>query len=50
MLVGYAWVSTQVQKLDLQRDTLDKAGCEKTFSDVISGSQEERAGLNEALA
>jgi DNA invertase Pin-like site-specific DNA recombinase len=50
MLVGYARVSTQDQNLDLQQDALDKAGCEKTFTEVVSGSQVERAGLNEALA
>lgn len=50
MLVGYARVSTQDQNLDLQRDALDKAGCEKIFTDVVSGAQAERVGLNEALA
>jgi DNA invertase Pin-like site-specific DNA recombinase len=50
MLVGYARVSTQEQNLDLQQDALDKAGCEKTFTDVVSGVQVERAGLKEALA
>ena len=50
MLVGYARVSTDDQNLDLQRDALDKAGCEKTFTDVMSGSQKERTGLQELLA
>lgn len=49
MLVGYARVSTSDQKLDLQLDALDKAGCEKTFSDTISGAKAERPGLAEAL-
>jgi len=31
MLVGYARVSTQDQNLDLQKDELIKAGCEKYF-------------------
>ena len=31
MLVGYARVSTQDQNLDLQKDELTKAGCEKIF-------------------
>lgn len=50
MLVGYARISTQDQNLDLQRDALEQAGCEKTFTDLSSGAQTERAGLNEALA
>jgi DNA invertase Pin-like site-specific DNA recombinase len=50
MLVGYARVSTQDQNLDLQQEALDKAGCENTFTDVVSGAKSERAGLNEALA
>ena len=49
MLIGYARVSTQEQNLDLQRDALDKVGCEKIFTDVVSGAQAERAGLMEAL-
>ena len=50
MLVGYARVSTQDQNLDLQLDALQKAGCEKPFTDVVSGAQSERPGLTEALA
>ncbi len=50
MLVGYARVSTQDQTLDLQRDALEKAGCERVFTDTISGSKAERPGLDEALS
>ena len=50
MLVGYGRVSTQEQNLDLQCDALTKAGCEKVFTDVISGIKEDRAGLKEALS
>jgi DNA invertase Pin-like site-specific DNA recombinase len=50
MLVGYARISTQDQNLDLQRDGLEQAGCEKTFTDLSRGTQTERGGLNEALA
>lgn len=49
MLVGYARVSTQEQTLDLQKDALNKLGCERTFADVISGAKQERKGLSEAL-
>jgi DNA invertase Pin-like site-specific DNA recombinase len=48
MLVGYARVSTPDQTLALQQAALQKAGCERTFTDVISGSAVERPGLNEA--
>src|SRR5215217_2854432 len=49
MLVGYARVSTSEQTLDLQKDALEKLGCIKIFSDVVSGAKAERAGLTEAL-
>ncbi len=34
MLVGYARVSTLDQNLDLQRDALTKAGCERLFVQI----------------
>lgn len=49
MNVGYARVSTQDQNLNLQMDDLKKAGCEKIFTDVVSGTKSERDGLEEAL-
>src|SRR5436309_901470 len=49
MLVGYAGVSTTEQTLGLQKDALEKIGCTKIFSDVVSGAKEERKGLQEAL-
>ena len=49
MLIGYARVSTHDQNLDLQRDALQKAGCEKIFVDEISGAKAERPGLQQAL-
>src|SRR3954451_16563750 len=49
MLIGYARVSTNDQTLDLQKDALTKAGCEKIFTDTVSGSTTERKGLDQAL-
>jgi DNA invertase Pin-like site-specific DNA recombinase len=50
MLIGYARVSTQDQTLDLQTDALKQAGCEKLFTDSISGTKSERPGLQEAMS
>jgi DNA invertase Pin-like site-specific DNA recombinase len=50
MLIGYARVSTQDQTLNLQKDALEKIGCTKIFTDIISGAKSERPGLLEALA
>jgi DNA invertase Pin-like site-specific DNA recombinase len=49
MLIGYARVSTHEQTLNLQRDALAKAGCNKIFTDTASGARTERKGLEEAL-
>ena len=50
MLIGYARVSTTEQNLDLQTDALNRAGCEKLFTDKAGGSRAERPGLDQALA
>ncbi|ACB28365.1 recombinase family protein [Methylobacterium radiotolerans] len=51
MLVGYARVSTQDQNLDLQRDALTKAGCERLFEEKKSGKAgTKRPAFDEALA
>src|SRR5256714_3872882 len=49
MLIGYARVSTQEQTLNLQKDALEKIGCSKIFTDIISTAKPEREGLAEAL-
>jgi len=49
MLIGYARVSTSDQTVNLQNDALEKIGCSKIFTDVISGAKAERKGLEEAL-
>src|SRR5829696_5147979 len=50
MDIGYARVSTGEQTLDLQRDALAKAGCDKVFEETASGAKADRLLLNEALA
>ena len=49
MLIGYARVSTDDQSLNLQKDALLEAGCERIFEDRLSGAESERPGLSEAL-
>lgn len=49
MLIGYARVSTADQNLDLQKDALLAAGCERIYTDTASGARAERPGLSEAL-
>lgn len=49
MKIGYARISTLDQNLNLQKDALNKAGCEKVFEDVASGAKEDRSGLGEAI-
>jgi DNA invertase Pin-like site-specific DNA recombinase len=48
MLVGYARVSTLEQNLDLQIDALQKAGCDKIFTEKMS-SAKERPVFQQAL-
>ena len=49
MKIGYARVSTGLQNLNLQEDRLNTYGCEKIFSDHISGSRSKRPGLDKAI-
>src|SRR3954453_19467665 len=50
MLLGYARVSTVDQNLALQRDALAEAGCQKIFTEQMSGAVTDRPALHEALA
>ena len=50
-LIGYARVSTQDQKPELQLDTLHVAGCARVVEDRgVSGAKAGRPGLAQALA
>lgn len=47
MKIGYARISTHDQTPALQQDALTAAGCERIFTDVISGAKAERPRLNQ---
>ncbi len=49
MNIGYARVSTQEQRPELQLDALEAAGCEKVFTEKASGAQRDRPELQAAL-
>jgi DNA invertase Pin-like site-specific DNA recombinase len=49
MIIGYARISTADQNLDLQKDALTKAGCEKIYTDVAGGANSDRTGLTQVL-
>jgi len=47
--IGYARVSTQDQRLDVQHEALTRSGCDKVFDDTMSGKVTDRPGLHKAL-
>lgn len=49
MLIGYVRVSTNEQNTALQRDALQRSGCELIFEDKFSCKSTNRPGLNRAL-
>jgi DNA invertase Pin-like site-specific DNA recombinase len=49
MKMGYARVSTQEQNLDMQLDALNKAGCEKIYTEKMSGTRNDRPELERCL-
>lgn len=49
MLIGYARASTDDQSLNLQREALQKAGCERVFEDTASDANAERIGLSSMM-
>lgn len=49
MIVGYARVSTKDQSIENQIAALKAAGCEKIFTDKLSGKSDQRPGLQEAV-
>ncbi len=48
-LIGYARVSTRGQDLALQLDALERAGCERVYKDVGSGTIRRRPELDACL-
>jgi len=50
MIVEYARVSTDGQTLDAQHTALREAGCEKVYSEKISGAITDRPALAKAIA
>ena len=49
MKLGYARVSTDDQRLDLQRVRLNEAGCSRLFEEKISGTARQRPALERLL-
>ncbi len=49
VLIGYARVSKDEQNVDLQLDSLKKAGCVRIFTDKLTGTRFDRKALKQAL-
>lgn len=49
MIIGYARVSTAGQNIDSQSDCLRQAGCERIYSEKISGAKAQRPELERML-
>lgn len=49
MIYGYARVSTGDQTTNLQRDALERAGCDRILTDVASGARIHRPELDHVL-
>ena len=47
--IGYARVSSHGQNLDSQMDALCEAGCEKIFTDRMTGSRLDRPGWDQMM-
>lgn len=49
MIIGYARVSKTEQNLDLQLAALEKAGCQRVYTDKASGRSHKNPGLRKAI-
>ena len=50
MLIGYAWVLTDEEAFDLQKEALDRAGVDRLYADVTIAADANRPQLEQALS
>lgn len=50
MIFGYARVSTEQQNLNMQLDALRKYGCDKVYTEKITGTKKERPELEKLIS